>query len=246
LKPLVEAIVDDLQGTVWAAFDVVMPDGSIVRDSKWASQVRLTRLDAARNFVIPEPEILKNALRQVRSKHQKTKGEMETKGAWTITNRTQTSGVDNFYDKQTELKNDGVDEEFSIDGKLFRFEAQLRKDRLQTLGLNTLARVDEESIWNAVVSRWSATNWGVSVSSSNDVRAVLKSHSPTLMCTDIGYLYLCEKDLSSELPPNFRSARDKRLRKLGITPGTPLDLVGVPDSFLDIHSGSVTPLIAKP
>lgn len=242
LVPIVEGILEEIRDSVWAEFDRVNDAGEVVRDADWQSQVHVTRIDLARNFQVSKPELVKIGLRNAKSRNSKSTHEYTSNGTWTFENRTKTSGTDRFYDKSAELGAFVVDESLKQKDATFRFEAELKKDRLNAFGLRTLDRVSDHSVWNAIAGRWEATGWGIPLPSGAGLHSCVERLSHSMRDNLIGFLFRRAEGLDTDMPSQYRRERDKRARDLGLTPGVPVDLLGPADQFLDLSSGAVSAL----
>jgi hypothetical protein len=242
LQPIVEGILEEIRDSVWAEFDCVDDAGTVTRDRDWQSQVHITRIDLARNFHVPKPELVKIGLRSARSRHSKSTHEYTSNGTWTFENRTKTSGTDRFYDKSAELDAYGIDESLKQKDTIFRFEAELKKDRLISFGLRTLDRVTDESVWNAIAARWEATGWAIALPSGDGLHSCIERLSHSMRDNLIGFLFRRAEGLDTDMPAQYRRERDKRARDLGLTPGVPVDLLGPANEYLDLFAGHVSDL----
>jgi hypothetical protein len=242
LLPIVEGILEEIRDSVWAEFDRVNDAGEVVRDADWQSQVHVTRIDLARNFQVPKPDLVKIGLRNAKSRHSKSTHEYTSNGTWTFENRTKTSGTDRFYDKSADLHAFVVEESLKQADRTFRFETELKKDRLSTFGLRTLDRVNDENVWDAISARWDATGWGIPIPSDGGLHTCLDKLSHSMRDNLIGFLYRRAEGLDTDMPPQYRRARDKRARELGLTPGVRVDLLGPANQYLNLFAGTVSPL----
>lgn len=243
LKRIVEGILDEIRDSVWAEFDRVDDgSGTVTRDADWQSQVHITRIDLARNFKVAKPELVKIGLRNTKSRNSKSTHEYTSNGTWTFENRTKTSGTDRFYDKSADLHAYGIDEALKQKDTTFRFEAELKKDRLKTFRLQTLDRITDENVWSAIVRRWDATGWGIALPSGGGLHSCIASLSHSMRDNLIGFLFRRAEGLDADMPAQYRRERDKRARDLGLTPGLPVELLGPANQFLDVYAGRVSQL----
>jgi len=239
LVRIVEGILEEIRDSVWADFDRIDDSGTITRDVNWQTQVHITRIDLARNFNVLNAELIKIGLRNAKSRNSKSTHEYTSNGTWTFENRTKTSGTDRFYDKSTELASYVVNASLKANGGTYRFETELKKDRLTTFGLRTLDRVTDENVWNAISERWGATGWGIPLPSGEGFYRSLLKLSDAMRDNLIGFLHRRAEGLDTEMPSHYRRERDKRARDLGLTPGVPVELLGPATEFLDLESGTV-------
>lgn len=246
LAPLVEAIIDELQHVVWPAFDIVDENGSVVRDPSWNQKMRVKRLDVARNFNVAHPELVKSGVRQIKSSHQKTMHEYaNAQGGWTLENRTESSGSDRLYDKSAEIASQVTDERLWYENKVFRFEAQLQQDRLKKFGLNNLAGITEESVWDALASRWEATRWGSPLPGTSGLLEAVSHLSPTRQDNLLGYLQRRAAGVTEGMSAHYMRERDKLARSCGLIPGVATEAMGAPDRYLDLFQGAEVPFQSR-
>ena len=248
LKPLVEGLINALFDVVWPQFVTVTSDGEIVWDANWMQQVRISRLDLARNFEVRDSMRLRHALPLVRGKYQRQKRVYDSGGGcWTIEVPTSCVGKDKLYTKSAQLALDPDDAArmASLSGELVRFETQMMRNRLKDHGLNTLDRIDSRSTWMAMRSRWDSTGWGSPLPQRGDLlKAVdaLKAKDRVLL---IGYLHLAAVNAQV----NWGEASERRMRMLakqcGLTIGLPIELVGPPETYLDLVLGTEAPINPK-
>jgi hypothetical protein len=245
LAPIVRGVIERLHQDSWPEFIRVTDDGEIVWDTDWASQVRFVRLDIARNFDIDDPPSVKYGLVAVRGSYAKDHVlHTDARGGWTLSNRTKRSGCDRFYDKSAEFANYGLDERLIAPrGTMFRFEAQLQKDRLDALGLRTLAHMTDDTAWRALQARWDATGWGCWLPGQSDVATALKGLSLPQKQRLIGFLHQMAIGDTSEMSKSHLREMTARAKAAGLVPGMPVALLGPPTQRLDLVAGT---LVARP
>lgn len=248
LIPLVEGILADLDGIVRPMFDALdKKTGEISRDINWASQCSVSRLDAARNLQLDDPERVKEALTAAIPRNHKTTSQHNSSGGgWTLANVTKDSGRDRIYDKDAELEAILSVDAVHCNTRSFRFETQLQGHRLKLFGLKTLNQVNDERVWFAIWSRWSACRWGVSVGQQDSMFAATSHLTPTVQERLIGYLYLVSKGHAPTLATGRTRHMGKLARDCGLTPGLPLDKLGTASRFLDLQAGRLVDLPAAP
>jgi hypothetical protein len=229
LVPLVHRFLDEVREHAWPEFIRWTDDGEIVWDADWADQVKIRRLDIARNFLVSDPALVKRALPNVTSRHARMKVQYQnSKGGWTIVNGTSRSGQDRLYDKAAEL--DASRPEASMhdagDG-LFRFETQLQKERLASHGLTRLSDVTSNTAWKALVGRWEATRWGSPLPTSSGLLEALEGLSGLQAERLLGFLHLDAIGHAEQLqsPSHVKDYR-ALARSRGLTPGMPVELLG--------------------
>jgi hypothetical protein len=243
LEPLVEGILRDLSSHVWPVFDRMDEHGTISRDSDWAKQLRVSRLDPARNLFIEDLHTLKQTLIHTKAKNGKTKQLIwNDKQGWTLYNKTSSQGSDRIYDKSAELACNGFDEEMDQVGHWFRFEIQLQNERLKKYGFYTLDDITDEATWEALVDRWEKCGWGVSLPEPNKLGVVLEALSNTDQSGLLTLLTAQALDIPVPISPSTHSKFRKLAKKHGLTPGMALNLLGPATNFLSLQEGKVIPL----
>jgi len=242
LKALVRGVIDDLRDAIWPAFAEVTEDGEIRWTDDWATNVRVKRLDLARNFLIVDPDIVKAALDSVQSRHQRERVRYGSKrSGWTITNQTTTAGQDKMYDKQAELEGKHDTNLTSVDG-LFRFETQIEGDRLRRLGVQRLSNIDEHTAWDALSHRWEQTRWGSPLPSPDGLLQAVQRLPIRKQCTLVGYLHFAAEGMTGRLSESQQRTLRAQAKTCGLTPGMPVHLMGTPSKRLDLYSGTLVPV----
>lgn len=242
LVALVEELIETLHSAVWPIFMRITDAGQIVWDADWPDQVQFRRIDIARNFRVAEHALVKSALPLVRSRYQKHQV-VETSGGkgWCLQNKTKSVGQDRFYDKNAELLANGVIERLDqLPGNVFRFETQIKGSRRGDLGLRYLSQATRERAWEALEARWNATGWGTPLPRTGDLLEALDALSSTVKLRLIGFLHMevagvTEQQLKKD---SIRESR-AQLKRLGIVPGMPVELLGPADQALDLDLGHV-------
>ena len=244
LQTLTGKIVDALQPYVWASFDEINEvDGTIHRAPDWASHVQIRRLDIALNMVVQYWPMLQEALpkrKPVNAKYLTI--DFDFKDGWTLSNKTKSSGCDRIYNKGAELRASGINMDIDEGNTLVRFETQIMKDRLKTLGLTRLSDISEESIATALEHRWNKSRWNVEIAPNNSLLPAISVLTEKHQGELINYLFMMSEGRSDR----FTKAQHRRLRPmaedLGLTPGLPLSRLGKPEFRLDLHHGGLIPV----
>jgi hypothetical protein len=247
LKPLVRVVIDSLRESVWPVFVKVTEDGEIVWDQDWDAQVRFKRLDLARNLIVDDEPTVKAGLMAKESRYQKRRSiDLSSKGGWTISNRTNSSGMERFYDKTAEMgtrRSQSEDEARLVsDEKVFRFEAQIMKDRLEAVNLKTLADLTDATAWRALEARWDATQWGRPLPGKTDLLEAVSGLPALSRMALIGFLHMAAEGQLGDLSPSQLRLQRERAKACGLTPGTPVRLLGQAQTLLDLHAGIHRPL----
>ncbi|MEZ5116085.1 MAG: hypothetical protein R2737_07440 [Candidatus Nanopelagicales bacterium] len=240
LSVLVGKVIEEVSTVVWPVFqNVDEVTGQVCWAPHWEDQVKLRRLDLARDFIIDQPALVQRVLKEVQPKYGKTKAEYRgPHGSWTLTNQTKSTGMERIYDKSAELASDTVQAVMTKAGdRRFRFETEIRRDRLNALGLRRLSDVSAHTAWQALEHRWNATRWGSPLPSSTDLSNILMGMTPQNREKIVGFLHLEACGLTSDFSESQLNDRRARVRKAGLLPGIPVDLQGPPSHFLDLSSG---------
>lgn len=241
LKPLVGELLIDLQYAVVAAFDINELSGEMTRSAIWSSEVKVTRLDVARNLQITQCiNQVKTALELAKPRYGKTKISYENSdGGWTLVNGTASTGQDRIYDKSQELKTVEMEELIKQDQYVFRFEAQLQKDRLKRSGMTSLESISDLKVWSVLNERWDSCRWGVTVNEPGTLGKALAGLEPKRQKDLAGYLYMASIGTDVLLSRGYRYEMRKLCLKLGLTVGVPLYEQGAALLSLDLQAGSL-------
>lgn len=242
---LVKRFLEEVREHAWPEFIRWTDDGEIVWDENWADQVKIRRLDIARNFIVADPELVKRALPNITSRHARMKVQYQSsKGGWTIVNGTSRSGQDRIYDKAAEL--DAAQPEATLRDAgegLFRFETQLQKERLASHGLTRLSDVTSNTSWKALEGRWEATRWGSPLPTSSGLLEALEGLSGLQTERLLGFLHLdaAGQAEATQTPSHVKDYR-ALARSRGLTPGMPVELLGKAEQALSLAAGELQPV----
>lgn len=242
LEALVAEVINQISQAAWPAFDTVTEDGEVIRKPDWPKDILLKRLDLARNFEVSHPAPVKVALEQKQPRWGKGTARYESsRGGWTIVNSTAKSGQDKFYDKYSDLAQDGdlrdSEDVGHFEGRLFRFETQLLRPRLKDLDLQVLDRLTVINCWAVLARRWDATGWGTPIATGGDLYRVVDTLGYAERADLVGYLMLKSNRATDGITPAQERRVKKMAKNLGLTVGLPLDAQGEPDAYLDITTG---------
>jgi hypothetical protein len=235
LVPLVEGVLNAVSHLVVGAFDSVDPGtGAFIRDSNWADQVGLTRLDIARNLFIDSPQEVRMTLEKLQPHKGKTIHKYwDAEGGWTLWNKTKTTGSDRLYDKAAELAAHTKDEVLGAanDG-WYRFETQLEKDRIKRFGFSKLSGITRERVWQALEVRWDKCGW----------EEMLETVPIKERMEFLGYLEAASRHQTSLMHPPQIAKMQKLAKKLGVTPGVSLDEQGLLTRQLSLYDAKIIDL----
>lgn len=243
LLPLVRGLVEDQKVVTCPSFIRTTDDGRERWQMDWADQVRIKRIDIARNLSILDPEAVKIGLRAARPRNMKTQHEYcSNDGGWTLENKTARSGSDRMYDKSADLARWEVEDRLQAGNPVFRFESQVQGDRLERLGLRRLSMITDESVWNALQIRWDATGWGSPLPSATGLFDAVDGLSVAMQEGLLGYLLLAASGKTGHMSAAHIAERNRLARNLGLSPGVPVHLLGAPDRHIDLAAGCIVPM----
>lgn len=244
LRTVVADAIEAVHSAAWPNFIQVNGDGEVTWDNNWAEQVRIRRLDLARNFDLSDPGSVKVFLKNAGNPTRGSRSIWESRGGgFTVTNQSATQGLERFYDKDAEIaESTGIKSMATERGTMFRFETELRRDRLSTLRLRNLSDVSTNAAWKALQARWRATTWGSPLPSRGDVVVATERLSARCRMNLIGYLYLAAFGRLDLLTPKQERAARDLAATCGLTPGVDVSLLGPPDRRLDLWEGRIVDL----
>lgn len=237
LPVLVERLIDKVHLAAWPTFYRVTDNGEVVIDTSWKEQVKIKRLDIARNF-IADIDPVKVALPRVKARHGRHAVEHRSKdGGWTLENKTAKVGSDRLYDKSAELRTGGGRTFMHHKQGLLRFETQLQADRLEGCGLTRLSNVSEDRCWAALDHRWEQARWGTPIAAPGQVMEAISPLSVDLGQRLLGFLHQAAIGATGHMSaPQLRKMRGHAY-SVGLTPGLPVELLGPADRHLDLGTG---------
>jgi len=239
LPKLVSSILDELRPAFSPSFDFIdSRTGELRRDKNWKSHTAFTRLDLARNLVIDDPLAMRQALSVSKPRYGKVLHTYwDFSGGWTIESKTRSAGSDRMYDKAAELEKSLTDEAIRAEEGLYRFEAQLKGDRLTRLGVKKLAHISNESVAWALERRWEQLNWAVTIAAPDSLERVLEPLSWNKHDEMMGFLRRSSSGDISVYSKDQLSRLRGKARELGLQPGLPIEAGGVPARRLDLLAG---------
>jgi hypothetical protein len=240
IQPLVIGILDDIQSAVVPIFDVWDSTGTISRGADWVDHMRVVRIDNARNFYLDDPQSVKKALMNAKPLRNKLNHcYWDSKGGWTLANGSKQAGMDRIYDKAAELAQQKAENGFTCAAGTYRFEAQLRKERLQRAGMTKLSGVTDENVWKAIKMRWDDCHWGVLLPEIGTLKKAVEPLSVANQESLLGYLYLAERGWTDGMSASHIRNRDALAKSVGLIPGMPLAELGAPSRQLDLWAGKI-------
>lgn len=242
LKPLVEKLLLDVipQTPVMPMFMTIDHEGTFELAAGWARQVGITRLDCARNFYVDCPEYVRHALSNVKGKYQKVVHIYFDKEGWTRANAAKSAGIDRIYDKSAELRNLELDERFHWDKRIYRFEAQLKKDRIKKFGVGTLDRISDESVWEVLETRWKSCRWGIALPGKGSLDELLLDLPEKDRLPFTGFLAVCGEGMGDVVDPKTRKRFAKLASSIGVVPGLKISQYRPMNRVLSLwHGGAI-------
>ncbi|GAA4898581.1 hypothetical protein GCM10025789_15680 [Tessaracoccus lubricantis] len=245
LQSVAEGVIREVSRYACPDFIRTGPAGLQHWEESWPELVTVKRLDIARNFTVSEPGLIKRVLPAIQCRYGRSRAEYTNSTAgWTLVNSTRRSGQDRLYDKQAELASRDVDCSLAEgNDRLFRFEAQLQGDRLKTHGLTKLRDVSAEASWKALEARWDAVRWGSPLPGDSGIMTALRPLKALQQRKMLGDLHLAAAGMAKDvLTPAQYKRFQADARKLGLTPGMPVELLGEPEQYLDLVEGRLMPL----
>ena len=243
-KPLVDSLISGLAYIVVPVFDQLDVNGTFTRADNWASQVKVSRIDCSRNLLIDDPFHFKSKIEAANPKNKKNKYLFESGSeGWGMVNSTSTNGRETIYDKDVELDLDDFDEKFEQKGKtMFRFETQLKRDRLKKFGFTTLESITPDKVWDAIETRWNSCNWDVTLSEPGDISLAVRDLNSNECSGLLGYLSKKHLGLESKVTIGEERKYGALAKKLGMEVGMAVHEQGNPTRQVSIFHGTVVDL----
>jgi hypothetical protein len=241
LSPLINRLINRLQGDIFPSFAEVTDEGEITWEADWESQVGITSLEIARDFLIPKAKEaeLQAALDGVSARRNYTQSNFMSKGnGYTIGQSTKSSGSDTIYNKDAELAK-GQPFVPSGDEVRYRFESELKAPRLKKFNLNTLAGININACWAASCERFTETGWNVRISSSDSLLSSLEGLDYKMKEKILGFNSISCLGLTSNMTAALRRDRTKLARKIGLIIGTEVGEHPVGSSVLSLNAGTL-------
>lgn len=220
---------------------VNLATGEVALKKNWESLLRVKRLDAARDFHFDKHLVyfLTNAWEKVEPKRNRTR-EMQDRpagGSFYVGQKTKREGKDKIYNKAGQLREVYGDDTLVADG-VFRYETEIKSNRLKTTGFHTLNDITAEMVWKATERFWNATGYGVTVYEPSDTFVALDGLSNTMRYKLRGFLeYAAEgfMDLSDRSEKRYYDMAVD----LGLQPGLPIESFGERLGVVDLFKGGL-------
>ena len=244
VEPLVGKLMDELFHLVSGPFYQVDAAGELTRMPGWAEHVSLSRVDCARNIWVDDPEQFKKVTFQsVPTQNPLVQFFGQRGKSWGLVHATKTVGQDRLYDKNADLKRFDIEESLTQEeGEWFRFEAELRADRLTKFGMKRLSSLTTERVWEAIETRWKASNWGVTITEPGSIVKATESLSISEKIALFGYLEMHQLGLEHQIPESRHRKYKKIARDLGLQLYEPLEIQGEKTRTISIWEGCLVNL----
>ena len=237
---LVQRLLDDLLGHFWPTILIVNKSTGVVDlASHWPKVVKIVRIDLARDFNVSDDAYpgIKTGLEAIVPSHVQSAQRIVSKdGGWTYYAKTKSSGLDRIYDKAIEGK--GLAPSGTI-----RFETQVIRGRRETLGLNVLADVNDETCIAALRARYKASRWGSDIKVGSGLTQVLERFPIEQSRKYLAFLAGASTGYMKLFPDRQVRLLRKELKVLGAKPGEPLEAQFPVWSRLDFDQGFNLPLV---
>jgi hypothetical protein len=193
---------------------------------------------------VDDPFQFKSKIEAANPKNKKNKYLYESgSDGWGLVNSTSTNGRETIYDKEVELDLDDFEEKFEQKGKtMFRFEAQLRRDRLKKFGFITLESITPEKVWTAIATRWNACNWDVTLNQAGNISLAVRDLSSNECSGLLGYLSKKHLGLESKITVGEERKYGALAKQLGMQIGKPVHEQGNPTRQVSIYLGTIVDL----
>lgn len=242
LGPLISSLIGQLQVDILPCFAKVTDDGEILWEIDWETNLGITSLEIARDFLIPahKESELQSAIDGVSARRNYTEGNFKSRGSgYTSSQSTKKSGKDRFYNKDAELAKSQPCVSNDATKVRYRFESELRAPRLKKFGLNTLAGLNDSTCWAALCERFTETGWNVTISSQDSLLSQLESLDSKTREKILGYNSIACLGLSSNLSAGLGRERKKLARQLGLIVGTDVKEHPSGSSVLSLNAGTL-------
>ena len=209
-------------------------------EDTWRSQIRIIRLDGARDFHILDPFFSIDLFKETKAKFARAVSIIYNKGraeTWDSPSSKKNSHV-KFYDKtahavKKKLKN--VPEQGT-----YRFEYLMRNKHLQRHHIHTLEDLTAEKFEAALRFGWDMSKLGLPVNHEMGwVKQINDSSIPSFAKAQVvGMLYAAEVSLDLALKPNEKRTIKRFAKAAGISFRRPLKKQGNLCMRLDLDSGT--------
>ena len=247
LSVVAKKIIEYVSLVVWPRFQTADElTGEIAWDEDWLTRVQVKRMDVSRNFVCEDSARIKRAL--AASAHRSDTSHhvhQHPGGGWGVVHGTKQAGQDKIYDKTAHRPLPESEARLLGGDTVLRFEAELKKDRLEAAGMMTLDQVTSERVIAALEKRWAITGWGDPIPSEGSIVAATAGLKYPTRAKVIGHIVLSEAGATDELSKKVKQRWDATAKRAGLVPGMPTAALGEPDSFLDLRSGRLVKLPGK-
>lgn len=239
LEHLVRPLIEQYEHVFRPSFVKVDEDtGEMTWANDWAAEVQIRRLDVTRDIAVPRnlESAFKEALASINPRYSRGVAQRydNRDGGFTYYNPSGTQGTDRVYNKDAQMNIQG-DSLFVR----YRVEAEMKRERLKRLGMETLAQVCSERVWMALESRWKALRLDQPLPNRSQVMERLAQLDLEQQIDAMAYLGFKTYSTESRLPRRRMTAIRRALREVGLNPrkglmGQPCTLMrlGLEDGLL--------------
>jgi hypothetical protein len=207
----------------------------------WESLLRVKRLDYARDFLLDDSIIdyVVAAWKAVQPRRNRTKVtfERESVDSLYLAQKTKREGMDKIYNKAGQLR-EALGTDSTVPDGLYRYETEMKSNRLKTSGIVTLKDITDEKAWQATERFWNATGYGVDVYEPSGTFTALDGLSNTLKYTMRGFLEYAAEGLM-DLSDRSEKRRYDQAIELGLLPGLPIESFGERLGVIDLFKGGL-------
>lgn len=208
-------------------------------EEDWRSQVRIVRLDTARDFHITEPRFSINLFKEARARHAKAVSIFYNKGiaeTWDSPN-SKKSGHVKFYDKYRQALKKHI-KQLPVEGT-FRFEYLLRGKHLQRAHIHTLEDLTPAKFENALRIGWKIAGLGEPVAHPHGWINQVNDSALSLeeKAIVIGHLQAQESGFDLGFRKHQINEIKAKARSVGLTFRRPLSKQGNLYMQLDLDTG---------
>jgi hypothetical protein len=215
--------------------------GEVSLTKGWELMLRVKRLDAARDFIFDDQlvETVSSFWAAVVPYKNRTRWnvENEAKGSRYYSQTTKQEGLDKIYNKAGQLR-EAYGVKSAVPHGMFRYETEIKSNRLKTSGIVTLKDITEEKVWNATERFWAKTGYGVTVYSPSSAFTALDGLSNTMRYKLRGFLEYAAEGLM-DLSDRSEKRYYEMALKLGLLPGLPIKSFGERLGVVDLFKGGL-------
>jgi len=210
----------------------------------WANNIAISEIDFARDFTVTHPEFAIKQLENYYPKYSRKSvrySDCNSGAVETLETKRSKNKINHiFYDKSTkEASTKRLNKGFPEN--TYRYEIKVPLNRLKTLNLTTLDRINEQTGLTILSQAWKDSNYHLPLISDSSAIRLIKDNFPPKMANEyIGYANSCY----AKVPNNGYTIREEKrikaeLKKLGLKTSKTLSLQGPSYGYLDFLTGDV-------